>query len=194
MSILDQDKDCMKKAVITVIGPDRPGIIASVSETLYQQGCNIENISQTLLQSAFAGIYVVSLPPDKTLEALQQRINENLADQSLLVHILPHRPESRLYKPSSAEPFIITTSGPDQKGLVAKISRIIADHQANITNLKAVFKGGDDPNRNVMVYEVDVPETTDISKLSEGLKAGALESGLEMTLQHKNIFDAVNRI
>ncbi|MBU4055807.1 MAG: amino acid-binding protein [Proteobacteria bacterium] len=184
----------MKKVVITIIGPDRPGIIASVSETLFQLECNIENISQTLLQSAFAGIYVVSVPESMDSDELQQAIHSNLSDQHLLVVVMPHHAETRDFNKSPVESFIVTTSGPDQKGLVSKISRVIADHNANITNLAAVFKGGDDPDRNIMVYEIDVPVTTDIGRLSENLKNKASENGLELTLQHKNIFDVVNRI
>ena len=37
------------KAVITVLGKDRTGIIASVSNLLYQHGVNILDITQTIL-------------------------------------------------------------------------------------------------------------------------------------------------
>ncbi len=50
----------MGKIIITAIGKDRPGIVSSVAEILYQLGCNIENVSQTILQSEFAGIYIIS--------------------------------------------------------------------------------------------------------------------------------------
>lgn len=38
------------KAVITVLGKDRPGIIAEVSGALYRAGANILDITQTVLQ------------------------------------------------------------------------------------------------------------------------------------------------
>lgn len=183
----------MKKIIITVIGPDRPGIIATISETLFKQDCNIENVSQTTLQSEFAGICVVSMPDNIFLEEFHETIHQDLSDQNLHVHITPFE-EKDSSQATILEPFVITTSGPDKKGLVAAISRIIADSKANITNLTAVFEGGNNPDKNIMVYEIDIPEDTDMAILSENLRKKAKENSLELTIQHKNIFDVVNRI
>lgn len=183
----------MKKAVITIIGPDRPGIIASVSEILFKQSCNIENIRQTTLQSEFAGICMVSVPEGASLDMLRQAMNRDLAGQNLHVHITP-LDDVPCRQKEPVEPFVITTSGPDKKGLVATISRAIADAKANITNLTAVFEGGSNPDRNIMIYEIDVPLSTDIFTLSETLKKKGTENNLDVIIQHKNIFDAVNRI
>jgi glycine cleavage system transcriptional repressor len=55
----------MKKMIISVLGKDRPGIIAAVTRIFYEQDCNIENVSQTILQNEFSGIFIVGVP--KTL-------------------------------------------------------------------------------------------------------------------------------
>ena len=47
------------KAVITVLGKDRTGIIASVSNLLYQHGVNILDITQTVLQDYFTMVMLV---------------------------------------------------------------------------------------------------------------------------------------
>jgi ACT domain-containing protein len=49
------------KAVITVIGKDRKGIIAGVSSELAASGVNILDISQTTLQKYFAMIMLVDM-------------------------------------------------------------------------------------------------------------------------------------
>ena len=41
-------------SVLTVIGKDRPGIIAKVTDVLYRTGCNLEDISMTVLEQEFA--------------------------------------------------------------------------------------------------------------------------------------------
>lgn len=184
----------MNKTIITVIGRDKPGIIASVSETLLRLSCNIENISQTILQSEFAGIYIVSAPEDLSLDELNRTLTDDLADLNLQVHIKPLEEKTEIKDHNDMEPFIVTTSGPDSKGLVAAISRVIADAGINITNLKAVFEGGDNPERNIMIYELEVPADKDHLKLAEKLRARAEEINLDLTIQHKNIFDTVNRI
>ncbi len=53
------------RAVITVIGKDRKGIIAGVSTELARSGINILDISQTTLQEYFAMIMLVDLTDAK---------------------------------------------------------------------------------------------------------------------------------
>lgn len=47
------------KAVVTVVGEDKPGIIAEVTAFLAKEGVNVEDISQTVLQRRFAMIMLV---------------------------------------------------------------------------------------------------------------------------------------
>ncbi len=49
------------KAIVTVIGKDRVGIIAKVSGLLAENMVNIMDISQTILQDYFAMIMLVDL-------------------------------------------------------------------------------------------------------------------------------------
>lgn len=93
-----------------------------------------------------------------------------------------------------SEPFVITTKGPDCQGLVAGISAVIAGHGVNITNLQAVFKGGDEPGDNIMIYEVDIPIDTDQQALYRDLREKAESLKLDISIQHRNIFETINRI
>jgi glycine cleavage system transcriptional repressor len=79
-------------------------------------------------------------------------------------------------------------------GLVAGITEVMARFDVNITNLKAVFRGGSDPLRNVMIYEVDVPRNIDQNGFRSALRERAGELNLEITLQHRRIFEAMNRV
>ncbi len=49
------------KAIVTVIGKDKPGIIAKVSTTLAEKKVNIEDISQTIVQDNFTMIMLCDL-------------------------------------------------------------------------------------------------------------------------------------
>ncbi len=46
---------------VSVIGRDRPGIVASVSRVLYRNHCNIEELSQTAIRGQFAMILIASV-------------------------------------------------------------------------------------------------------------------------------------
>ena len=53
------------RAIVSVIGKDKKGIIAKVATALYEMDINVEDISQTILQDHFAMIMVVSLDDTK---------------------------------------------------------------------------------------------------------------------------------
>ena len=63
-------------AVITVIGADKVGILASISTACANARVNIEEVTQTILRGMFAMIMLVTLPEDLTIESLSQRLNE----------------------------------------------------------------------------------------------------------------------
>jgi glycine cleavage system transcriptional repressor len=184
----------MPKAILSIIGQDRPGIVAVVSRVLYDQNCNIENVSQTTLQSEFAGIFIVSLPQSLLMEALHRRLAAQMTPLGLDIHMTLLAPSTAAVTAPQTEAYIITTRGPDRKGLVAGISEVIARFEGNITNLQAVFKGGEDPGDNLMIYEVDLPRRTDPQALYQELRKRAAELLLEIDMQHRKIFEAINRI
>lgn len=49
------------KCILTVVGQDKPGIIAKVSTLLAEKNVNIEDISQTIMQNTFTMIMLVNL-------------------------------------------------------------------------------------------------------------------------------------
>ena len=51
-----------KASMLTVIGQDRPGIISQVTGCLFQTGCNLEDVSMTILEGQFAMILIVKMP------------------------------------------------------------------------------------------------------------------------------------
>lgn len=183
-----------QKVVITVLGQDRPGIIARVTRVLFEEGCNVENVSQTILQSEFSGIFIVSIRAELSIDMLYSRLIDQTEDLGLHVYIKPLHPSPAPPNGTEGDPFVITTQGPDRKGLVAAVTAIIAEHGVNVTNLQAVFEGGDDPTRNIMIYEVSIPAHTDRRALADELTRRAEELGLHISIQHRKIFEAINRI
>ena len=184
----------MNKAMLSILGQDRPGIVAAVSKVLFEQNCNIENVSQTTLQFEFAGIFIVSMPTDLSVEALHQSLDAEMSPLGLDTHITMLKPPTAPVSPPQSESYIITTKGPDRKGLVAGISEVIARFEGNITNLQAVFKGGDDPGDNIMIYEVDVPPKIDQQSMYQELRSRTSELKLDIDIQHRKIFEAIHRI
>ena len=183
----------MKKIIVSVLGRDRPGIIATVSAVLFQNGCNIEDVSQTILQTEFAGIFIASYPDSLKQGSLLDLLREKLDPMELSV-LLQKMKETEFRGGQPSEPFIITTMGPDHPGLVAGVTELLARFDVNISNLKAVFRGGDDPRANTMIYEVDLPVTVDQDLFRETLQERGRELDLDISLQHREIFEAIHTV
>ena len=49
------------RAIVTVVGKDKAGIISEVSKALAERNINIEDISQTIMQGNFTMIMLVNL-------------------------------------------------------------------------------------------------------------------------------------
>jgi len=89
----------MKKAIVSVIGTDKKGIIARVSGLLFELGINVEDISQTIMQQYFTMIMLVDLSEAKKefgavcedLDALGKEIGVDIRMQSEQIFTAMHR-------------------------------------------------------------------------------------------------------
>ena len=64
----------MKKTIITVVGKDTVGIIAKVCTYLAQNGVNILDISQTIVQGYFNMMMIVDTGNVKSFENLSKEL------------------------------------------------------------------------------------------------------------------------
>ena len=87
------------KAIVTVMGKDKPGIIAKVSTCLFENGVNILDINQTIMQDIFTMIMLVQLGGEEKnsvalggqLEALGQEIGVDIRMQNEDIFNSMHR-------------------------------------------------------------------------------------------------------
>lgn len=75
------------KAVITVIGKDRVGIIAEVSAFLAANSVNILDISQTIMQDMFCMIMLVKLLPDGSISEISDKLSALGESSALSIHV-----------------------------------------------------------------------------------------------------------
>lgn len=66
----------MKKTIITVVGKDTVGIIAKVCSYLAQNGVNILDISQTIVQGFFNMMMIVDTGNVKSFENLSRELEQ----------------------------------------------------------------------------------------------------------------------
>ena len=78
----------MKKAVVSVLGNDRRGIIARVTNILYECDVNILDISQTIVSTLFSMIMVVDISSEHTdFDAVNQKLRELGEELGLQIRI-----------------------------------------------------------------------------------------------------------
>ncbi|AUA18317.1 ACT domain-containing protein [Streptococcus suis] len=85
------------KAIVTVVGKDKSGIVAGVATKIAELGLNIDDISQTVLDEYFTMMAVVSSDEKKDftklraeLEAFGQSLNVKINIQSAAIFDAMH--------------------------------------------------------------------------------------------------------
>ena len=78
------------KIIVTVLGKDQSGIVAKVSSVLADNSCNIEDISQTLMNDIFSMVMLIAVDEEKLtlgdLKKLLVDLGEKLGLQITVQH------------------------------------------------------------------------------------------------------------
>jgi glycine cleavage system transcriptional repressor len=159
---------------VTVVGHDRPGIIARTAAALADCGMNLEDSSMTLLRGHFAMTLICSGAADV---ADVERALTALADGSLTVDVREVPTEPAQAAVGSA--YLITVHGADRLGIVARLSQVVAAAGGNITDLTTRLSGG----LYVLLAEVDLPPTVVPDDVAAELSAAARELGVDVGLR-----------
>jgi len=88
-------------------------------------------------------------------------------------------------------PAILSVLGEDRIGLVATISRVLADAGANIEDIRQTIIGG--MFSMTMLVTVD-EEATPFDELQARLTAAGEEIGVQVTFQREDVFRFMHRI
>ncbi len=190
----------MSKIAVSILGIDCPGVVYLVSSTLSALQCNMEEISQTILKGQFAAIFIAEKPgaltEDKVHSELVKAIDARDMSLSVIVRSLD---EKAVYHGEPGEPFVITVDGEDGLNVVASFTRIFAENKVNIENMKALMPDmpEDQPDtrrRALQVFEISLPLSIDRTALRRTLEDKARDMGLRVSMQHRDIFEAVHRV
>jgi glycine cleavage system transcriptional repressor len=181
--------------VLSVIGRDRPGIVASVSQILYRNRYNIEALSQNAIMGQFAMILIASASNGNAFGQLRKDCDRLMKDRGLDIYLKETLPEEMIpYRAGETEPFVITVQGEDRPGLAFGISEALSEWGINITNLDARVAMIGQKLEYIQIYEVDVPKELDFGIIQEKLRVQGQQMKVTVDLQHRGIFRAINQI
>lgn len=162
--------------VVTVVSHDRPGLIADVTGAVAALGGNLESSSMTLLQGHFAWTLVVAFEAD--IEVLRRELLA-VCPTGVTVSELADEAE-----PSAVvgDRIVVNLHGADRRGIVAAITRVLADAGGNIVELSTHLHEG----MYLGTAEVEFGQRVDLAALSEALAAAGADVGVRVTAHRED--------
>ena len=153
---------------LTVIGPDRPGLVEALASTVAEHGGNWLESRMANLAGKFAGIVRVSLPTERR-PALEQAL-ASLAGDGLTVHV----EEAGLAPAVGLRPVDLELVGQDRPGIVREIAAALAAESVSIEELdtaveSASMAGGDLFRARARLAVPAAITDEDLRELLEGL-------------------------
>jgi len=156
---------------VTVLGDDRPGIVADVATALAGLGCNLEDSTMTLLRGHFA--MVVLVRSDRSVDEVAAALLPMTEGGDLAVDVRPLPEHGDAGVPGTA--YTLHVHGADRPGIVAAMTNVVARHGGNIVDLGTRL--GQDVY--VLVAEFLLPVTTAIEDVEEDLATVAQDIGVD---------------
>ncbi|PVG81719.1 amino acid-binding protein [Nocardioides gansuensis] len=160
---------------ITVLGHDRPGIIAETTHRLAGLGLNLEDSTMTLLRGHFAMMLICA--GDARDTEIEEALAPLTADGRLTVTVR-EVPEEQVER-TDASSWVLTVHGGDRPGIVSRIIGEVAAVGGNVTDLTTRLAG----DLYLLVAEVDLPAGVDAEAVRRSLAAAAAELGVGVTLR-----------
>jgi glycine cleavage system regulatory protein len=153
--------------VMTIIGPDRTGLVESVARVVAEHDGNWLESRMSRLGGEFAGILRIELPADKRqplLDALQK-----LQGAGLTVVVRPDDPKTPAAAGRQTRLEIV---GHDRPGIVREITHALAEAGVNVEEFSSQLVSAPMSGETLFKAGADL-------RLPEGCDLGALKTGLE---------------
>ena len=153
----------MANLLVSVVCPDRTGLVASIAGRLFDLGVNLGDASFALLGKGSEFTAICHVPKHLSADALKGELSElpDLAGATIRVTRFSleadHGPEGRVTH-------LVTVSGGDRPGLVARLAETFAQFSANIVRMDAQTE--QDGNRYTTRFAVFVPAAAEAACLN----------------------------
>lgn len=166
--------------VMTVIGPDRPGLVDSVAALVAGQGGNWLESRMSRLGGQFAGILRVEVPSENEHPLVIELKKLEARGLSIVVH--PDQP-----KPphSAGRQSVLEIVGQDRPGIVREISHALASFGVNVEELETECASAAMSGETLFKARarLSVPESSNTSEIRQKLEKIAADLIVEIRLE-----------
>ena len=160
---------------VTVLGHDRPGIIAATTAGLAELGLNVEDSTMTLLRGHFAMMLLCR--GAATRDQIEAALASLTADGDLDVSVRPVTDEPT--PAGGGTQWVLTVHGGDRPGIVSEVVGEVAAAGGNITDLTTRLAG----ELYLLVAELELPATSDAGAVEAAIRRAAERVGVTATLR-----------
>lgn len=134
--------------MLTLVGKDRPGIVAKISQALFEMQGNLGEASMTRLGGNFTIMLMVCIPDNKVI--VQKKLQQLCDELELFFHL--DAIEAGLHQ--HIDPDVrISIHGADQAGIVASATDALSKAGLNILNLESDVGGSEENPVYIMHIE-----------------------------------------
>jgi glycine cleavage system transcriptional repressor len=174
---------------LSAIGADRPGIVADLAELIYECDCNLEDSSMTILGSEFAVLLLLTGEGPQVADRLSVACKRLEWEKRLTVFFRPLESEPVAYQAShQARRYALQAVGADKAGIVAKLSRCLAEQRINVAQMQTQSRREPESGAPIFTVQIvmDVPADIDEQALRERLDAVAQDLLVDVTLERRD--------
>jgi glycine cleavage system transcriptional repressor len=159
--------------VLSAIGRDRPGLVAELSQLIYDCDANLEDSRMTILGTDFAVILLCSSGSDDVADRMAVGAKRLERDHGLTILLRSIESAQRPSVPAAGTRlYRVEAVGEDRAGIVASMCRVLADRSVNVAELTSRSRSGPggSPHYELAIL-AEVPDDTDVRELREALEA-----------------------
>jgi len=169
----------MTSLVLTVIGPDKPGLVERLSHTIAKHEGNWLESGLSRLGGKFAGILVIQVP-DEQVTALHHSL-QDLQNSGLKIIAESADDQERA---TDLRPFTLELVGHDKPGIVREISQALAQRHINVETLKTELVSGSMSAELLFKAEAHLlaPADFDMDELQGAIEGIASDLMVDITL------------
>jgi glycine cleavage system transcriptional repressor len=177
----------MNVFAVTVLGRDRPGIVAETTAALADLGGNLEDSTMTLLRGRFAMLLLVraAAPVERVRAALAGLTAEGAL--SVDVQQVPDPPDAPPAAlpgaapgaPAEGAPYVLSVHGADRPGIVSALTGEVAGVGGTVTDLSTRLTG----ELYLLLAEVLLPPSVDVDALAAAVGRTAEGLGVDVWLR-----------
>jgi len=170
--------------VVSVIGEDRVGIVAEVTQFLFRGGFNIVDVEQSVIHSQFTMVLLIQpLRPRFRLNQLRTGLNTLSRKLEMKITVTPLHEFKGMRLAETKKPYVLTILGTDRPGVVASLSSMFARHHCNIERIKMIARG------ELLAMEMSVDlRHAHFPELRRDISDVAKRIGMDIVVQPEHLF------